>query len=152
MKRIVREVQISEEAYVSVDGKEFKTREACEKWEKSYEYTIKTALKNIPQIQTICGDAFIVSPYDSDVLILKPRNMDDIKVINAYGMIITEDSLSDPLTQDDIDKLIMIETGFEEDCFFVYRMEEYLQAINDSYKKFKEKMEDIGEEWCEEIK
>lgn len=145
MKEIRKEVQRTEEiiTYESVDGKIFKTKEDCERWEKSYEFTIRAAIGKIPQIETNCGNSFIVSPSESEVLVLKPRNMEDINVINAYGMIL-EGSVSNPLTQDDIGNIVMIETGFGEDCFYMYRMEEYLQCIIDTYAKIRTNMEKLS--------
>lgn len=144
MKKIVKEVQRIEEVitYKSVDGKVFKTKEDCEKWEKSYEFTIRESLKKIPQIETNCGNTFIVSPFESEVLVLKPRNMEDINVINAYGMILRE--TFEPLTQDDINNIIMVETGFGEDSFYIYKMEEYLQCIIDTYTEIRTNMERLS--------
>lgn len=134
MKKIIK--------YISFDGKEFETEEDCEMWEKSYKRTIQAAFDKIPHVKTNCGDTYIVAPCDDNVLILKPRNIDDIKIINTYGMII-DGRTSNPLSQDDVGKLIMIETGFNEDWFHIYRMEKYLQNIIDSYKEFEKLIEEL---------
>lgn len=142
MIEIKKEVQRTEEiiTYVSVDGKEFKTKEDCEKWEKSYEGTIRAALKEIPHFKTYCEDAYIVSFPSERVIVLKPRNMEDIMVINAYGKIIN--SFTEPLTQDDIGEVLMIHTGCDEDWFEVYRMDAYLQEVINNYNNFKMQIEE----------
>lgn len=143
MKKIVKEVQRIEEVikYESVDGRVFNTKEDCKKWEESYECTIRAAMKKIPQIETDCSDTFIVSPPEERVIVLKPRNIEDIEVINAYGRII--DNYTGLLTQDDIGKLLMIHTGYDEDWFMIYYMDKYLKEINNKFDNFKEQINQL---------
>lgn len=140
MKEIRKEIQRIEEVikYESVDGREFNTKEDCKKWEESYECTIRAAMKKIPQIETDCSDIFIVNPPEERVIVLKPRNIEDIKVINAYGKML--DNFTEPLTQDDIEKILMIYTGYNEDWFVIYRTDKYLKEINSRFDDFKEQI------------
>ena len=146
MIEIKTEVQRTEEiiTYVSVDGKEFETKEDCERWEKSYEGTICAALKEIPHVKTYCGDAYIASYPGEHVIVLKPRNMEDIMIINAYGKIIN--NFIEPLTQEDVGKVLMIHTGYDEDWFEVYRMEKYLKEITTRFNDFKERINQLEAE------
>lgn len=143
MKEIRKEIQRIEEVitYESVDGRVFNTKEDCKKWEESYECTIRAAMKKIPQIETDCGDIFIVNPPEERVIVLKPRNIEDIEVINAYGRII--DNYTELLTQDDIGKLLMIYTGYDEDWFMIYYMDKYLKEINNKFDDFKEQINQL---------
>ena len=119
----------------------FNTKEDCKKWEESYECTIRAAMKKIPQIETDCSATFIVYPSEERVIVLKPRNIEDIEVINAYGRII--DNYTELLTQDDIGKLLMIHTGYDEDWFMIYYMDKYLKEINNKFDDFKEQINQL---------
>lgn len=142
MKKIVKEIQRTEEiiTYESVDGKKFKTKEDCERWEKSYECTIRMSFNKIPQVKTSCESTGIMGSAEDTIVVLKPRNMEDISVINAYGNII--DSFAEPLTQDDIGKYLMLYTGWDEDWFAVHYMDAYLQELINNYNNFKMQIEE----------
>lgn len=146
MKEIKKEVQRTEEVitYVAIDGKEFKNKEDCKKWEESYECTIRASFNKIPQIKTSCESTGVIGLADETIIILKPRNIYDINVINAYGNLIN--SFSEPLTQDDIGKYLMIYTGYEEDWFTVYYMDIYLEELINKYNNFKKQVEEIEKE------
>lgn len=141
MKEIRREVKVTEEfiSYESIDGKRFKQKEDCLAWEKTYKCTIRTAFQKIPQIKTGCETAGLMGSAEDDVVILKPRDMNDIIVINAYGKMIN--CCSELLTQEDIGKVLMIYTGWEEDWFTVYYMDRCLEVLTKQYNDFKEQLE-----------
>ena len=83
----------------------------------------------------------IGSQAEERVIVLKPRNIEDIEVINAYGRII--DNYTGLLTQDDIGKLLMIHTGYDEDWFMIYYMDKYLKEINNKFDNFKEQINQL---------
>lgn len=135
-----REVVVRTE-YVAVDGTVFASRENCEKWEKSYECTLTQSMKAIPHIETNGETAYLQGGNDSDeVWIVKPRDFEDIKIINAYTETLCYGCKSN-LTQDDIGKMIALNFGYDHDWCGVYRLEGYLESIRNTYEKFENKID-----------
>lgn len=133
-----KEVVIRTE-YVAVDGTVFRTKEECEKWEKSYECTLTQSIKAIPHIETNGEDAYLqCGNMDDEVWIVKPRDFEDIKVINAYTE--TCACKNAGLTQDDIGKTIALNFGYDHDWCGVYRLERYLEGIRNAYERFENKI------------
>lgn len=133
-----REVVVRTE-YVAVDGTVFRTKEECEKWEKSYECTLTQSMKAIPHIETNGEDAYLqCGNMDDEVWIVKPRDFEDIKVINAYAETCAWNNAS--LTQDDIGKTIALNFGCDHDWCGVYRLERYLEEIRNTYERFENKI------------
>lgn len=142
MKREEREIQRVEKkvVYIAADGKEFATEDLCREWEKSYMYTLETSFKTIPHIEVEAINAYL--PYGSDdheAYVIKPRNFDDIVVINAFVEMVTCGYKTD-LTQDDIGKIIMLNFGYDRDYCDVYYMEDHLQKIKTTYENFVAKL------------
>ena len=142
MKKVEKEIQKTEKiiTYVSDDGLEFVSEENCREWENSYRCTLRKALKEIPHIETNGDDSYIQGgKYDDYVWVFKPRNFEDIKVINAYTETFTGTSAD--LTQDDIGVLLMINFGYDYDWCDVYRVDNYLKKIQNTFDEFKETIE-----------
>lgn len=142
MKKVEKEIQKTEKiiTYVSDDGQEFASEESCREWENSYKGTLWKAFNVIPHIETNGDDSYIQSSnYDDCVWVLKPRNFEDIKVINAYTKTFVGESAD--LTQDDIGILLMINFGYDNDWCDVYRVDNYLKKIQNTFDKFKETIE-----------
>ena len=88
------------DVFVANDGTEFKTQEECEKYEKSWEGTINASFQKVPHVKATemywLGDW--TGCEDFNVYLIKPRNLDDIRVINEHFHL----SSSEMLTQDNI--------------------------------------------------
>lgn len=127
--------------YVAIDGTVFRTKEECEQWEKSYKCTITQSMKAIPHVETDGESAYLQCGNDCDeVWIVKPRDFEDIKVINAYTEA-TCYGCKTNFTQDDIGKMIAINFGCDHDWCEVYRLEGYVESIRNTYEKFENKID-----------
>ena len=124
-----REVVVKTE-YIAIDGTIFRTKEECEQWEKSYECTLTCSMKKIPHIETNGEDAYLqCGNCDDEVWIIKPRDFEDIKVINAYTEA-TCCGCKANLTQEDIGKLIAMNFGYDHDYCSCYIVEELIKEIS----------------------
>lgn len=135
MKQVVVKTE-----YIAVDGTVFTDKEQCEKWEKSFKCTLTKAMKQIPHVETFAEKAHIpCSNYDENVWVLKPRNFEDIKVINAY----TEHccGYNADLTQDDIGMLLALNFGYDYDWCDVLKIEKYLAEIKKAYNEFENEID-----------
>lgn len=136
-----REVVVKTE-YIAIDGTIFRTKEECEQWEKSYECTLTCSMKKIPHIETNGEDAYLqCGGCDEEVWIIKPRDFEDIKVINAYTEA-TCCGCKANLTQEDIGKLIAMNFGYDHDWCGVYKVDEYLNCIKNQYEGYEKRMEE----------
>ena len=140
-ERIEKVVVETKVTYVSIDGKEFKTEEECRLWENSYKGTLTASMKQIPLYETNGDSAYLPGGQEDDeVWILRPRNFEDIKVINAY----TDElccGCKANLTQDDVGKLIALNFGYDHDWCGIYRVDEYLEHVKKAYEKFASKVD-----------
>lgn len=118
MKEIRKEVI----TYESVDGNVFETKEDCLAWEKTYACIEKIPHKNVN------GEILPNSNYDDNVMVLIPRNIEDINVINAYLNNIDSYNLN-RLTQEDIGKTICINFGYDYDFYIIYKYPDILENI-----------------------
>lgn len=134
-----KEVVVSTE-YIANDGKIFRTKEECEQWEKTYECTLGLSMKKIPHIETNGEDAYVqCGNCDDEVWIVKPRDFEDIKVINAYTEVSCCGCKAD-LTQDDIGKTIILNFGYNHDWCDVIRVEPYLKNITKKFEEYESKL------------
>lgn len=141
MKRIEKEIQKIEKVvtFISEDGQEFTSEDSCKKWEESYKGTLCAAFNKIPRVNTNGCDAYIQSGQPDDVAyILRPRNFEDIKVLNAYGKMIS--GCEPKLTQDDIGEVLIVDMGCCCGWFNVYNMKKYLKIIEKTYDNFIEEL------------
>lgn len=142
MKKVEKEIQKIQKVitYISEDGLEFSSEENCREWENSYRGTLCKTLNKIPHIETNGDSSYLQGGQEDDcVWVFKPRNFEDIKVINAYTETFTGTSAD--LTQDDIGVLLMIDFGYDYDWCDVYRVDNYLKKIQNTFDEFKETIE-----------
>lgn len=142
MKEIKKEITTYTTAYVSVDGKEFQTAEACREWENSYRRTIESSWQMIKK-KEVCDSDFGL-PYCSDdheCYAMKPKSLEEIAIINAY----IEATTTDPgkLTHNDIGELIILNFGYDHDYCDRYYVKENLRLVT-------EKCENLAKEFNEE--
>lgn len=130
MKKIQREETkvVYTDVYVSVDGREFTNEADCRAWETSYRGTLEASWKLINKKQ-VCDCDFGIpwSSEDHECYAIKPKNLDEIVLINAYIKATTyEDG---KLTTEHIGKLLMLDFGYDHDCCYIHDFTEHLANI-----------------------
>ena len=146
MKKIQREETkvIYTDIYVSVDGKEFTNEADCKAWENSYRGTLEASWKLINKKKVSdCNYGLPWSSEDNECYAIKPKNLDEIVLINAY--INSTTSVEGKLTTDHIGKLLILNFGYDHDWCDVYVLEDHLAKIagriDELEKEFSEKEE-----------
>ena len=130
MKKIQKEITTYKDIFVSVDGREFTTAEDCEKWEKSYKGTLETSWKLIKKKEVCdCDFGFPWSSEDHECYALKPKNLDEIVLMNAY--IKAETGEDGGLTTEHIDKLIILNFGCDRYGCDVDILSEHLAKVTE---------------------
>jgi hypothetical protein len=129
MKKIQREVKAYEDIYVSVDGKEFKNEADCKAWENSYRGTLEASWKRIKKEEVDAGNLGLAyASCDDECYVIKPKNLDEIVLINAY----TESSTYGDganLTTEHIGKLVALNFGYDHDYCAVVILEDHLNDL-----------------------
>lgn len=142
MKKITREETkiITKEFYISVDGREFEQENDCQNWEKSYKGTLAASWELIKK-EKICGCDLGLpgATYDDECYILKPSNLEEITLINAYLDAFIYDSCQ-TLTTEHINKLICFNFGYDCDFCDVYIIENHLNKITEFITKITNKI------------
>lgn len=148
MKKIQREetVVVRKEVYVSVDGKEFENEKDCAAWEKSYKGTLEASWKRIKKEEVSdCNLGLSYSSDDHECYAIKPKNLDEIVLINAYVESSTYGNGA-KLTTDHIGKVIVLNFGYDHDYCDVVILEDHLNDL----KKYIGELEDKFNEEKEE--
>ena len=131
MRKIQKEEQITKviTLYVSIDGKEFENEEDCKAWEKSYRGTLEMSIKTIKKVN---ADAYALGlcngSCDDEVWVLKPNNLNEVVLINAYIDCVTGNN-GQNLTADMIGKGIALNFGYDRDYCDVYVLEDHIKSI-----------------------
>lgn len=127
MRKEIRERQITEktEVFIASDGSEFSTKVECENYEKSWECTIKASFQKVPQVKIT--EYELLGCYagceDYAIYLMKPRNLDDIRIINSY-FILSEEKM---FTQDDINKECVVGRYFDDT--YGYRWDDGIETV-----------------------
>lgn len=130
MKRVTKTETISKTVFEAIDGTEFTDEKKCRDWEDELQCTINAAWNKIPKATVNYSDIFWGSCEDDEIIIIKPRNIEDIKIINIKCRL----SEKEALTQDDIGKEIY---------FTVYCGDDYYkssQSLKDAIETIKKHM------------
>ena len=131
MKKIEKKITNVVYQYESVDGKTFDNEEDCKKWEKSYESVVVASFNKIHHIDACGVDLGI--PYASEdycMIVLRPKNFDEVVVINSYIRIRTHESLNTTwVDASDIGKTLILNFGYDYDFCDVYVLEERASTI-----------------------
>ena len=141
-EQIKKETKVVEtKVYVAIDGTEFDNADKCKEWEKSLECMVNAGWKKIPK-SCICEESFLWGGCCDDyIYIIKPRSLDDIKIINMY----TELSEDEALTQDDIDKEVTLELSYGSEW---YRskggVEQIIKDVQNGIDKLHHNLENYG--------
>lgn len=142
MKRIEKEITNVIYQYESVDGKTFDNEEDCKKWEQSYESVVVASFNKIHHIDACGVDLGI--PYASEdycMVVLRPKNFDEIVVINSYIKIKTHELNITWLDASDIGKTLILNFGYDYDYCDVYVLEDRVNAIQKAVNEVIEEFE-----------
>ena len=148
MKKIQREetVVVRKEVYVSVDGKEFENEADCKAWENSYKGTLEASWKLIKKEEVSdCNLGIAYSNDDHECYAIKPKNLDEIVVINAYIASSTYNN-GDKLTSAHIGKLIVLNFGYDHDYCDVIILEDHLNKLKEHISELEGKLNEEKEE------
>lgn len=144
MKKIENEVMVKtiETVYEAIDGKRFDSEEACKKWEKSYECTVKASWDKIPKQEiNSCDFGLTYAEEEYDCFMVIPRNLNDITTINAFVYMHThQDAI---MSAENIGKVMVLNFGYDYDWCDVYEMENRLAFLNQMWKKTAEKLTNV---------
>ena len=147
MKKIQREETkvIYTDIYVSVDGREFTNEEDCRMWENSYRGTLEASWKLIDKKEVCnCNYGFEYASEDHECYAVKPKNLDEIVLINAYIKTTTGDNGT--LTTEHIGKLLILNFGWDHDYCEVNVLADHLAKITERVAKLEAEMNDEKEE------
>jgi hypothetical protein len=147
MKKIQREETkvIYKDIFVSVDGREFENEADCKAWENSYRGTLEASWKLINKKQVCnCDYGMAWSSGDHECYAIKPKNLDEIVLINAYIKATTGENGS--LTTNHIGKLLILNFGYDHDFCDVDVLEEQLAKVTDRIAKLEAEMNGEKEE------
>lgn len=147
MKKIQREETkvVYTDIYVSVDGKEFTNEADCRAWETSYRGTLEASWQLINK-KKVCDCDFGIpwSNEDHECYAIKPKNLDEIVLINAYIKATTYND--GRLTTEHIGKLIMLDFGYDHDYCDIWELSKRIEAIASNIAKLEAKMNGEKEE------
>ena len=143
MKKIQQEVKTYKDIYVSVDGKNFETEADCREWEKSYRGTLEASWNKVKKVEV--NSASLGLPWsgdDHECYIIKPKDLDEIVLINAY-IDCTTCSGTMLLTTEHIGKLIALNFGYDHDYCDRYLIDDILVDIKNYIAKMADKLEEV---------
>ena len=141
MKKIQQELKIYKDIYVSVDGKEFKTEEECKAWENSYKGTLAASFAEIQKVEAYSPNLGL--PYsndDQECYVIKPKDLNEITLINAYIQSSTYDGSGQQLTAKHIGKLTVLNFGYDHDYCDVYLLEDHINSITKCIADLEDKL------------
>ncbi len=150
MKTEIRERKIIEKQtiYIANDGTEFKTQEDCKKYEESWTCTLKVSFNRIPHTKMNTENyLYGWGGYCNDyIYLIKPRNLDDIRILNTYFNICEQDRF----TQDDIGKECVVEV-YDDGSNRRYKkgIETPINDIMKSIAIMREELDNFGKEKVE---
>lgn len=147
MRKIQREETkvVYTDIYVSADGREFTNEADCKAWESSYRCTIETSWKLIDKKEICnCDYGFSYSSEDHECYAIKPKNLDEIVLINAYIKATTGDN--GMLTTEHIGKLLVLNFGYDHDYCDIDILAEHLAKVTDRIAKLEAKFNGEKEE------
>ena len=147
MKKIQREETkvIYKDIFVSVDGREFENEADCKAWESSYRGTLEASWKLIEKKEVCdCDYGIPWSSEDHECYAIKPKNLDEIVLINAYIKATTGNN--GILTTKHIGELLMLDFGYDHDYCDVYNFAEHIAKITEKIAKLEAEMNGEKEE------
>lgn len=113
MKKEMKTFTTSKEVWIAKDGTEFNEEQKCKDYEQSLECTINAAWNKIPKTEIYYDELFWSGCDEDCLMIIKPRNMEDVKIVNMKCNL----KEADCLTQDDIGKEITFQTYYDGEYY-----------------------------------
>ena len=145
MKKIQREVKTYKDVFVSVDGKEFSNETDCKEWEASYNGTMAASWSKIKKIEVnSCSLGVPYSNDDYECYMIKPKDLEEITLINAYVRSATYNNCT-TLDASHIGKLVILNFGYDHDYCDAFTLADHLKDITDYAAKIENKMNEIDE-------
>lgn len=139
MKKIQREVKTYEDIYVSIDGREFRKEADCKEWEASYKGTLSSSFALIKKVEAnSCNLGIAYSNDDHECYVIKPKNLEEITLINAY--IKSSTCCNGTLTAGHIGKLVALNFGYDHDYCDVYTLEDHIKHVADYISELENKI------------
>ena len=130
MKINKKEVVTYKNIYISDDGREFEDENSCKEWEKSYKGTLNVSWNLIKKVSIDASSiGFPGGCSDEECYVLRPKNMDEIILLNAY----IRSSIgydTDTLNINHIGKMIALNFGYNHDYCSCYIVEELIKKIS----------------------
>ena len=146
MKTIQREVKTYENIYVSIDGKEFKNESDCKAWENSYKGTLAASWNDIKKIEAnSCLLGLMYSSDDHECYVIKPKDIEEITLINAYIASVTCDNTI-RLTTEYIGQLVAFDFGYDRDYCDIYILKNHIDRMMDYISALEEKISETKED------
>ena len=147
------EVKSTATRYVTTDGSIFPSESMANDYENSYKGTMSVMAMEIPHARMVNAVDYNI-PYASEdwqSYIFKPRNVDDIKILNAWMEACVNGSYFNfrdehRLTQKYIGKEILITFGYDADFVDVYLLEERLKTLKRNISDVYEYFDDMNNE------
>ena len=154
MRKIQREETkvIYTDIYVSVDGKEFETEADCKAWESSYRGTMVASWTLINKVEAYsCELGLPWSNDDQECYLIKPKNLDEIALINAYIKSSTYGNSETTLTTNHIGKSVVLNFGYDHDYCDVYILADHIARITKYIATLEDKLNEKEETKCQEL-
>lgn len=146
MKRIQKEITTYKDIFVSIDGKEFNSEADCRQWESSYRGTLEASWKNVKKLEVdTCSLGLPWSSDDYECYVIKPKNLEEITLINAYILSSTDNGAT-ALTTQHIGELIALNFGYDHDYCDVYVLSDHIKKVTDYIAKLGNEIDENEEE------
>ena len=124
--------------YVAFDGKEFMNAEVCEKYEQSLACALRANLKEFVICQGVESDLKNAGSCEAEVLVLVPRNEQDVLHIRQIYLAIETSRLdyaAEHITNDIIGKPVMLTIGFDDEWAMFERVDDFIRCLTNGQFK-----------------
>lgn len=124
--------------YIAADGTEFDDETTCHTYEKSLACALKTNLKEMSIRDTSTEeDLFYTGSCETEVFVVVPKTKEDILHIKqlAFGFGASEDQVSNWISEEDIDSVLLVTIGYNNEWAYVSRLNNIIKNIvGEKYK------------------
>ena len=138
MKEVKTERTVYDVSYEASDGRMFDDKEACLKYEKSLACALKSNLRDMSIRETSTEeDLFYTGSCENEVFIVMPKTEEDILHIKqvAIGFGNSEERVSKQIDNSDINSIILVTIGYNDEWAFVARLNTIIKNIvGEKYK------------------
>lgn len=121
MKELTREVTTTEViGYIAADGKEFRNKEECEKYERTAKGVIQADFEKLVMAEESeygLFENFGGGSEDYRIVRITIDNMEELRQANMYSQLINNKNL---FTEEHIGKSLIVGTGWQHDACYLY--------------------------------